>query len=477
MKTLKGHATIELTDVKTGKKERIEHNNMVTNALTKLIGSYACSMGRNVDRIFLPLIEKGLGGIYLFDNTLTEDVNNIWLPNLATAKLTGYAGHATSDGADNKRGDYNLNESGAITNGYKFVWDFGTDDANGEIAALALTNAIAGYQGYDYSPLAAVEGLSTNTGNEVLNNYKGYDADRMQVNIISSERDAKDVRFVEYDETNRILTRIVDKSNTRIDIEKYSYSYSYIDLENTLYTIKLLETTSITVSDTLKSNTSPVWVDGADGYYYGIYAPNSNGVDLYIAKINKSTLAYTNTVHYTLPVGTDLRRIQYSGYYSNEPLVNVAIRNGYLYTLRKTNGQVVKIPLNNPTDTEYINGTEHTPHVEDYYDMYEFVYKDKNNNILTNAAILGNNDELATRVQINGVIPYSYNSGRTDRATPRIETIGDQMRVMAVASSYDSSNFYPNLQYLATINNLDAPVTKTATKTMKITYTLTYAEE
>ena len=49
-------------------------------------------------------------------------------------------------------------------------------------------------------------------------------------------------------------------------------------------------------------------------------------------------------------------------------------------------------------------------------------------------------------------------------------------------TSSGSSGFYPVTymsmfpQYLATINNLSQPVTKTADKTMKITYTITETE-
>jgi hypothetical protein len=38
-----------------------------------------------------------------------------------------------------KRGSLNTTESGAVENGYKFVWDFATDKANASINSLALT--------------------------------------------------------------------------------------------------------------------------------------------------------------------------------------------------------------------------------------------------------------------------------------------------------------------------------------------------
>lgn len=127
----------------------------------------------------LPLAECAISGLYIFDNPLVEDMDNIWLPNIDTAKLTGYAGRAVSDGVDNRRGDYNFNESGVIENGYKFVWDFGTDDANGEIAALSLTHAIAGFHGYHYNPYMAVRNsIGTGTGSR-YDNYKGAGSEQL----------------------------------------------------------------------------------------------------------------------------------------------------------------------------------------------------------------------------------------------------------------------------------------------------------
>ena len=41
------------------------------------------------------------------------------------------------------RGSLNLTESMALSNGYKFVWEFTPNQGNGTIAAVALTSALA----------------------------------------------------------------------------------------------------------------------------------------------------------------------------------------------------------------------------------------------------------------------------------------------------------------------------------------------
>ena len=69
----------------------------------------------------------------LFGNEQAEDANN-WLPE---GIPLGYAGEAYS-GTDTKRGTLNETETGAITNGYNWVWDFATDKANGLIKAVSL---------------------------------------------------------------------------------------------------------------------------------------------------------------------------------------------------------------------------------------------------------------------------------------------------------------------------------------------------
>ncbi|MBQ7927098.1 MAG: hypothetical protein IJ335_12565, partial [Lachnospiraceae bacterium] len=148
---LKGKTTIELTDVNTGEVTTVEHENMMTNALNIFFNHNPMGMFNSMsnsrtlryfNKYFVPICPNLLGGILLFSEALEENGDKLLI---GSSELPmGYASNNTNPYDDSKRGSMNLNESMAIDNGYKFVWDFATSQANGTIAALALTNYLGG---------------------------------------------------------------------------------------------------------------------------------------------------------------------------------------------------------------------------------------------------------------------------------------------------------------------------------------------
>ena len=72
---MKGHVCIELHNHNSGFTERIEQDNMVTNALTYAMG-HAVSCGANLSDLMLPVCKRGLGGLFLFDGKLEENAEN-----------------------------------------------------------------------------------------------------------------------------------------------------------------------------------------------------------------------------------------------------------------------------------------------------------------------------------------------------------------------------------------------------------------
>lgn len=156
MKEIKGKTTIQLFNAKTGKEiERHTDDNMVTNLYPKLFefgfkswrAPWFSSTSQNNQMTKLSMMKPSdfVGGIQLFDSALIENPNLI-LPQPGV----GCIGHAGGDyaGTDPYRGDLNASESGIITNGYKYVWDFATDKANGIIRSVAMTSLKGGNSGY-----------------------------------------------------------------------------------------------------------------------------------------------------------------------------------------------------------------------------------------------------------------------------------------------------------------------------------------
>ena len=87
-----------------------------------------------------------IGGILLFSEALAEDEELLYesSDNLPVA----YASNNVNSTANLARGSLNLTESMALSSGYKFVWEFTPNQGNGTIAAVALTSALGGQNGF-----------------------------------------------------------------------------------------------------------------------------------------------------------------------------------------------------------------------------------------------------------------------------------------------------------------------------------------
>ena len=156
---IKGKSKIYLYDAKTGEQTYCaEDTNMITKAVERLLNPPAywgfncgfCDLSQAIDRL-TPISTKMLGGIMLWGENIPEDENIIMPPN--DNALIGHAGNEYA-GDTLTRGSYNLNESGPIVNengkseGYRHVWDFETDKANGIINCITLTSKGGGNSGW-----------------------------------------------------------------------------------------------------------------------------------------------------------------------------------------------------------------------------------------------------------------------------------------------------------------------------------------
>lgn len=151
---MKGRSEIILTDVNTGEVIKYVDENMFTNALANAINRAPWYMANdklmptgksNSINPLAPIVGNALGGVLAFPQPIAEDANTLYAP--ASNKPTGIASFEAYAGSDTRRGNYNEVESGPITGGHKFVFDFATSQANGLISCIALTSrrGAAGY--------------------------------------------------------------------------------------------------------------------------------------------------------------------------------------------------------------------------------------------------------------------------------------------------------------------------------------------
>ena len=159
---IKGHVCIDLHNHNSGFTERIEKDNMVTNAIQQCLVNLGMRsddytperMSVSQNEVFrdyynsplFPLCKVGLGGLMLFDGKLTEDKNNVQFPT--DVHLVGFGGSGINTASPTK-GSLNYTDTKYSDDGRSStrVWDFATNQANGKIASLSLTHEIVGSRG------------------------------------------------------------------------------------------------------------------------------------------------------------------------------------------------------------------------------------------------------------------------------------------------------------------------------------------
>ena len=160
---LKGKTTIQLFDAKTGKlTDEVTKENLVTNAVRNALGGAynqlasgnIWSVGmNNVGSLYkLPtgknFAQALYGGVLVFSKPINENADHC-LPSIEEIKtFIGCANQSASNTGNTFRGSINSGESDVGENYVKFVWDFNTDQCNGDIASICLTSDCGGAVGY-----------------------------------------------------------------------------------------------------------------------------------------------------------------------------------------------------------------------------------------------------------------------------------------------------------------------------------------
>lgn len=160
---LKGKTTIQLFDAKTGElTDEVTKENLVTNAVRNALGGaynqlasgniWSKGMMRIGNIYNLPnsknFAQAMYGGVLVFSQPIAEDADHC-LPSIEEIKsFIGCANQSASNTGNTFRGSINSGESEVGTDYVKFVWDFNTDQCNGDIASICLTSDCGGAGGY-----------------------------------------------------------------------------------------------------------------------------------------------------------------------------------------------------------------------------------------------------------------------------------------------------------------------------------------
>lgn len=349
---LKGEMTIELTDTATGEVETVVEENMITNAVNHILGLNPMGIFYNVgnplgpldwDVGMLPICPNMIGGILLFSKPLEESADNIYVKtdNLPVA----YASNNVNSSANVARGSMNQTESKALENGYRFVWEFTPSQGNGSIAAVALTSARGGLNGF---------------GSLVDDTTVFQQVKSISIGDIEMNRQMVLFEAVEMDFEHDLLYSITFE-NSAVKIRKLRVPVFSIGLNEKLNdsSFQLLEEKAVTTStfsflgDYTKYGE---FMDGQDGYWYGFSnVGNSSGnATMVWVKISKTDYSIQEG-QWTL-ANAKLMNVgerELNSY--PERNIRCCLRKGYLYVMAYNKKGIYKINISNPTDVTLID--------------------------------------------------------------------------------------------------------------------------
>lgn len=449
---MKGKTIIELTDVKTKKKEVLKDDNLVTDVLEKILTLNPNGLLTNINKdTFYPIVEKIVGGILLFKDKITEDKNTSFVST--SNECIGYAGQVEGVQENSLQGSFNKQESKATSNGYKFVWDFGTSKANGKISSVCLTNAKAG-GGY----------FGTKSNGET--NRIKLGEDKYLIKDTDTEMKKKYVNVVEANfEENFIVSIVPESDHLRIIKSREPLLNFRLDDSLSFLNEKNITETKIKYKKSYGTYGVCVYVD-AENYYLLKTSTSGGNTNVTKLKINKANNSIEET-EFTLE-NVKIENIGgYSLDYDYYRTIKSVLRGGYVYAVSTDEKYVVKFAINNPVDVTKIEPkfTLKTGSVSSHTTgcgMYIL-----GNMIIGTNFTIDKNDKVTEIAQSDlstiECIPLSYGPFLLGYFANG-ESSGDK---------YLRKVLYLITPYSATINNLSKTVEKTADKTMKITYYLT----
>ena len=456
---LKGTTTIELTDVNTGEKQVITEKNMITNAIHNLFQpTFGHLSTESTLRGYIPAYASLLGGIFLFDSHINEDVNQIYAP--AGAKLTGCARYNTVNTSTGVVfGSYNTTESkyDSANKKMQFVYDFNTSQGNGTIASICLTNVDAGYGTYNSDLSYGVPGMKTfcstpkalTVGN--MDSYSGITTGSY-------------FHLFAVDTNEDLAYYFSLPTSTSLSIQTREMGLKNFSLFTT--TMPVVETSHTITLDHAIGSYRCYNYDRDDNALYIISTASStiaaNG-EFVVTKINFGTWTATQTVM-TNASGIVL--------YSSSRFA--IVHRGYIYfRSNASNYTFYKIQLGNSANVVQLSGTAGYAVIPTIAvggrTYWQYAASSTHRLYVT--------DEATNRLNFSGnqylhYITYSA-SYSTSYAVPSFTpVINQEMFYYVSAGTRGTYTFFYLDNYLATINNLSEPVTKTADKTMKITYTI-----
>lgn len=434
---LKGHTKIELTNVKTGKKEVIEHKNTVTSGIEKFLvnnGFMMTSPFNNSTWARQNMWRNLVGGIFLFQNAIDTDLQGNYPTTMPSGnKMIGNGSYNVSNSSTiTELGSWNSSESIVGDDTITMVWDWSTSQGNGQIACISLTSDVGGQIGYGNS----TSNLTNSTYRRVLIENQSNNDSNLTSKYVGTNNSTYSIK-------NNIVYWFFNSNTNNFNGATVTLNYRQIPITQ-LSIFDKLSTRTVTMPSSHTSGTKYIY-PMPEGKFLIMsssnIANNTSGTFLiYDAEADTFTsLPYTNNTGYLLSVGST--NVMCNGKYILFNSVGSSTKHIAVYDISSGTFEVIENAL-------YSTSASYSLFIN------EDLVLNKDANSWTKIVDIPEGTSYMT----NGTISSSSSSGFN---------IGDNILQIS------GSGWYRNPLYLATVNNLDSPVTKTAEQTMKITYTLT----
>ena len=448
----KGKTRIEFFENNQKISEYVNEN-MMTDYMDEILNPVAAftlqsSYSQRLEN-YTPIYDKLLGGIILYSEPIEEKAENTRIS--VSNVCTGHAGQPYS-GANTKRGTYNVNESGYIDNnntwkGYRHVWDFDTDKANGMISCVCLTTKQGGNGGFG-GELSYF--ISEDNNKNFYNPSNGiWIGSNVEFNTkwlrYLGNINGKDVFACIYN--NNIVTFRFTHDNISINLaDNFSGASIFFDIDKANQFHPTHEITSHEIPSGV-SGTLSVFV--YDNKYY-IVESETNTTFSYVV-FDPVTNSFSGRQSRTVSPGFE---IQQNG---------ICFSNGYWFAPHVNDGYIMRYPSGGGQG-EIINGNIiFTENLQPFGTSNVAMISSDMNNV---TIIDTDTGKAFHRITNDSVISYG---GK--------QLCGNHLLKFENYSGGMLIQQYDFAGGVASINNLSTPITKTGAQTMKITYEITAEEE
>ena len=475
---LQGSTKIQLFDAKTGElTDEVEKHNLVTNAVNNVMseivrdwvnsfdGEYGkfpvgkvCENGKVVEH--KDFIQNFYGGLVVFSSKIVESVDHTFPTIDEAVTQIGHAGLGAADTTDTAAGAFNVTESSfdKTHKKYQFVWDFGTQACNGNIACLCLTSAACGQAGYfkegAYNDYNFGINIVDKANAPYTKNYRpggngmereyytgGIPIDTIGIgSIINSYDDVK----VDMAAATAGYTQISPRYNRgyyyaiyyKADSNYNVYDFRCFDYDRTTYHDFTVDAT--TFVSTLRSMDG-----GPDHYWWDNNNMFSNdGFDYYIDDKNM-VIYFGHVADFPNKILLAKLKVSDASYVTNTIAFPPEWQGGkYRYNIQFANtlGGITACCVNHQDRYAGMDGS-------------------------SIPVVLTDGLDIRKKYCMYNFHPRSYDLDRLDDSPCRKDMHGYKL----YGSRYQLYDMY----YLATINNQTNVLTKTRDKTMKVIYTIT----